>query len=302
MSSAQVKPAVPALSRPNPWRRFLLFLETIKFEHSVFALPFAVAAAFTVSGGWPAWGAFSWIVLAMISMRTFGMGANRLIDAEIDGRNPRTASRPTATGVVSRMQLIGYMLISGVVFIAATSQLDRMAWPLAPVPLAVMIGYPYLKRFTWLAHLGMGSVYLIVPPAVAIAMTGTLPAWSIVMGFGGMFWVAGFDVLYATADRDVDSRQGLHSIPQRFGLPAAIRTARVFHLTAAVLLISAGAIVGAGALYYVGAVAAAALLAYENSLVSANDLSRLNMAFFTMNGVIAVVFGLFAAADAVVSS
>lgn len=298
MSSAQVKPVVAA----NPWQRFLLFLETIKFEHSVFALPFAVAAAFLVSGGWPAWGAFGWIVLAMISMRTFGMGANRLIDAEIDARNPRTASRPTATGVVSRMQLIGYMLVSAGIFIAATSQLDRMAWALAPIPLAVMIGYPYLKRFTWLAHLGMGSVYLIVPPAVAIAMTGTLPAWSIVMGFGGMFWVAGFDVLYATADRDVDSRQGLHSIPQQFGLPTAIRTARLFHLAAAVLLVSAGVVIGAGALYYIGAAAAAALLAYENSLVSANDLSRLNMAFFTMNGVIAVVFGVFAAADSVVFS
>ena len=298
MSNAHAEPAIAV----NPWRRFLLFLETIKFEHSVFALPFAVAAAFLVSDGWPAWGAFGWIVLAMVSMRTFGMGANRLIDAEIDARNPRTASRPTATGVVSRLQLIGYMAVSGAIFIAATSQLDRMAWPLAPIPPAVMIGYPYLKRFTWLAHLGMGSVYLIVPPAVAIAMTGTLPAWSIVMGFGGMFWVAGFDVLYATADREIDMDQGLHSIPQRFGIPVAIRTARLFHFAAAALLLSTGVVIGAGALYYVGAVGAAALLAYENSLVSANDLSRLNMAFFTMNGVIAVVFGLFAAVDAVVFS
>ncbi len=284
----------------SPLQRLVLFLETIKFEHSIFALPFAVAAAFVVYDGWPAWGAFGWIVLAMISMRTFGMGANRLIDAEIDRRNPRTASRPTATGVVSRTQLIGYMLVSGAIFIGATSQLDRMAWPLAPIPLAVMIGYPYMKRFTWLAHIGMGSVYLIVPPAVAIAMTGALPAWAIIMGFGGMFWVAGFDVLYATADRDVDMAQGLHSIPQQFGLPAAIMTARAFHLIAAVLLFVAGVVAGVGALYYVGAAAATALLAYENSLVSAKDLSKLNMAFFTMNGVIAVVFGAFAATDAVV--
>ncbi|MDA1297967.1 MAG: putative 4-hydroxybenzoate polyprenyltransferase [Chloroflexi bacterium] len=302
MSRAQAEHATASMAAPGPVRRFRLFLETIKFEHSVFALPFAVAAAFTVSGGWPDWGSFGWVVLAMVSMRTFGMAANRLIDAEIDARNPRTASRPTATGVVSRLQLIGYMLVFGVIFIATTSQLDRMAWPLAPVPLAVMIVYPYLKRLTWLAHLGMGSVYLIVPPAVAIAMTGTLPAWSIVMGFAGMFWVAGFDVLYATADREVDRAQGLHSIPQRFGIPAAINTARLFHLTAAALLITAGAIAGAGALYYVGAGAAAVLLAYENSLVSANNLSRLNMAFFTMNGIIALVFGLFAAADSVVFS
>ncbi len=296
MSSAQTGPAQPV----SPLRRFLLFLETIKFEHSIFALPFAVAAAFMVSAGWPDWGGFGWIVLAMISMRTFGMAANRQIDAGIDARNPRTASRPTATGVVSRFQLSAYMMVSGGVFVISTFQLDSMAWPLAPIPLAVMIGYPYLKRFTWLAHFGMGVVYLIVPPAVSIALTGTLPAWAIIMGFAGMFWVAGFDVLYATADRKVDMEQGLHSIPQRFGLAAAINTTRLLHLSAAVLLFVAGGVIGAGALYYAGAAAATALLAYENSLVSARDLSRLNMAFFTMNGAIAVVFGVFAAADAVV--
>jgi 4-hydroxybenzoate polyprenyltransferase len=288
------------MTSPTPWRRFLLFLETIKFEHSVFALPFAVSSAFLISGGWPDWVKFTWVIVAMISMRTFGMAANRQIDAQIDTRNPRTASRPTATGIVSKFQLSAYMMVAGGIFVIATFQLDRMAWPLAPIPLAVMIGYPYLKRFTWFAHLGMGSVYLIVPPAVAIAMTGTLPAWSIVMGFAGMFWVAGFDVLYATADREVDIAQGLHSIPQQFGIAFAINTTRVFHLTAALLLVASGIIYGSGALYFVGAAAAAALLAYENSLVSARDLSKLNMAFFTMNGVIAVIFGTFAAADSVV--
>lgn len=286
----------------TPFQRFRMFLETIKFEHSIFALPFAVAAAFMVSGGWPDWGSFGWIVLAMISMRTFGMAANRQIDATIDAKNPRTASRPTATGVVSRFQLSAYMMVSGGIFIISTFQLDSMAWPLAPIPLAVMIVYPYLKRFTWLAHFGMGSVYLIVPPAVTIAMTGTLPAWSIALGFAGMLWVSGFDVLYATADHEVDIEQGLHSIPQRFGIPFAINTTRVLHLVAAVLLFEVGALIGANVLYFVGAGAATALLAYENSLVSAKDLSRLNMAFFTMNGVIAVVFGTFAAADAVVFS
>lgn len=281
------------------WQRFLLFLETIKFEHSIFALPFAVAAAFIVTDGNPNWGSFAWILVAMVSMRTFGMGANRLIDAEIDARNPRTASRPTANGVISKLEVVGYMLVSGAIFGVATSQLDPMAWPLAPIPLAVMIAYPYLKRFTWLAHLGMGSVYLIVPPAVAIAMTGSLPAWSIVMGFGGMFWVAGFDVLYATADRDVDISQGLHSIPQQFGVAVSIWVARLFHLIAVILLVAAGIVFGGGVLYFIGAGAAAGLLAYENSLVSKDDLSKLNMAFFTMNGVIAVVFGMFASVDSV---
>ncbi len=296
MSSAEIDRA----AKVSPVRRFVLFLETIKFEHSIFALPFAVSAAFMVSGGWPHWDAFGWVILAMVSMRTFGMAANRLIDAEIDARNPRTASRPTATGVVSKTQLSGYLLVSGAIFVGATSQLNSMAWPLAPIPLAVMIGYPYMKRFTWLAHFGMGSVYLIVPPAVAIAMTGELPAWSIVLGFAGMLWVAGFDVLYATADREVDSQQGLHSIPQQFGIATSIYTTRALHLTAAVLLFVAGAVLEVGVIYYIGAAAAALLLAYENSLVSPRDLSRLNMAFFTMNGVIAVVYGTFAAVDAVV--
>ena len=291
---------VRATERHSPIQRFLLFLETIKFEHSVFALPFAVAAAFMVSGGWPAWDGFAWVIVAMISMRTFGMAANRLIDAEIDARNPRTASRALPAGKISRAEVIAYMLVSGGIFVLGASQLHSMAWPLAPVPLAVMIGYPYLKRFSWLAHLGMGSVYLIVPPAVAIALTGTLPAWSIVLGFAAMLWVAGFDVLYATADYRVDTEQGLRSIPQRFGIPAAINSARLFHLAAAVLLFVAGAMLGGGVFYFVGASLATALLIYENSLVSRDDLSKLNMAFFTMNGVIAVVFGFFASLSAVV--
>ena len=141
-------------SRVSPLQRARLFLETIKFEHSVFALPFAVLSAFIISQGWPNWADFGWVVLAMVSMRTFGMGANRLIDAGIDARNPRTASRPTATGVVSRTEVAAFMLVSGALFGLATSQLDPLAWPLAPIPLAVMVVYPYLKRFTWLAHFG----------------------------------------------------------------------------------------------------------------------------------------------------
>lgn len=283
----------------NAWLRLRLFLVTIKVEHSIFALPFAVATAFIVTGGRPGWVDFTWVLVAMVSMRTFGMGANRLIDAAIDARNPRTMSRPTATGAVSRRELVAYMVFSAAVFGFATSQLNPAAWPLAPIPLAVMIGYPYLKRVTWLAHVGVGSIYLMVPPAVAIAMTGALPAWSVVLGFAAMLWVAGFDILYATADVEVDREQGLHSIPERYGIGAAINVTRVFHLGATALLFVTGGLVHAGPLYYVGSALAAALLLYENSLVSRDDLSRLNVAFFTMNGVIAAVFGLFAVLDAV---
>ncbi|MDA1279785.1 MAG: putative 4-hydroxybenzoate polyprenyltransferase [Chloroflexi bacterium] len=275
------------------WRRLSIFLEAIKFEHSVFALPFAILAAFVSSHGWPNWTGLAWVVVAMIGMRTFGMAANRLIDAEIDAHNPRTASRAIPAGSISRRAMTGYMLVAGGVFAAATSQLDPVAWPLAPIPLAVMIGYPYLKRFTWLAHFGMGAVYLIVPPAVALALTGDMPFEFVLIGLGSMVWVAGFDVLYATADFHIDREQGLHSIPARFGIRPALVISRALHIVALALLSSAGVVIGAGMLYFIGVAAAGALLAYEQSLVSSNDLSKLNMAFFTMNGVIALVFGTF---------
>ncbi|MEX0762522.1 MAG: UbiA-like polyprenyltransferase [Dehalococcoidia bacterium] len=280
------------------WQRFVLFLDTIKFEHSVFALPFAVLTTFMVTTGVPSLGTLSWIIVAMVGMRTFGMGANRLIDAEIDARNPRTSSRALPAGRISKREVWLYMLVSGAAFGLAVSQLDPLAWILSPIPVLVMIGYPYLKRFTWVAHLGLGTVYLIVPPAVWIAMTGELPAGIIILGIGAMLWVTGFDVLYGTADYDVDRAQGLHSIPSRFGIARALMIARLFHAISVGCLAAAGALLGAGPLYFIGVAIAGALLAYENSLVSAKDLSRLNMAFFTMNGVIALVFGVFASLDA----
>ena len=280
-------------SRIPGWQRLALFLEAIKFEHSVFALPFAVLAAFLSANGTPEWLALWWVLVAMVGMRTFGMSANRLIDAEIDARNPRTATRAIPAGTISRRAMLSYMLVAGLVFIAATSQLDPITWALAPIPLAVMIGYPYLKRFTWLAHFGMGAVYLIVPPAISLALTGTMPLGFVIIGAGSMAWVAGFDVLYATADYEVDRKQGLHSIPARFGIPASLIISRVLHASAVILLAIAGVVLEASMFYSIGVVAAAVLLAYEQSLVSSDDLSKLNMAFFTMNGVIAVVFGAF---------
>ncbi|NQW19837.1 MAG: UbiA family prenyltransferase, partial [Chloroflexi bacterium] len=226
-------------------------------------------------------------------MRTFGMSANRLIDAEIDGRNTRTAIRAIPAGAISGQSMVGYMAVAGLIFIGATSQLDPVTWALAPIPLAVMIGYPYLKRFTWLVHFGMGAVYLIVPPAVSLALTGTLPVGFVIIGIGSMAWVAGFDVLYATADFKVDREQGLHSIPARFGIPTALIVSRLLHVVAVLFLALAGLVLEASGFYSFGVLVAAVLLAYEQSLVSSADLSKLNMAFFTMNGVIAVVFGIF---------
>ncbi|MCZ6538959.1 MAG: putative 4-hydroxybenzoate polyprenyltransferase [Chloroflexi bacterium] len=275
------------------WRRLTVFLDSIKFQHSVFALPFAILAAFISSSGWPELAGLTWVLVAMVGMRTFGMAANRLIDAEIDARNPRTATRAIPAGAIGRRAMAGYMLVAGLIFAIATSQLDPVTWLLAPIPLAVMVGYPYLKRFTWLAHFGMGAVYLMVPPAVSLALTGSMPFGFVLIGLGAMAWVAGFDVLYATADFKVDREQGLHSVPARFGIGAALVFSRVTHVAAVALLGIAGMVLGAGVLFFAGVAAAAVLLAYEQSLVSADDLSKLNVAFFTMNGVIALVFGLF---------
>ncbi|MCS5642369.1 MAG: putative 4-hydroxybenzoate polyprenyltransferase [Dehalococcoidia bacterium] len=275
------------------WRRVGVFLEAIKFEHSVFALPFAILAAFISAGGWPDLTRFFWVIIAMVSMRTFGMSANRLIDGEIDSRNPRTAMRAIPTGEISRLAMYGYMSVAGLIFAAVISQLHPITWLLSPIPLAVMVGYPYLKRFTWLSHFGMGAVYLIVPPAVSLALTGTMPLGFVLIGIGSMAWVVGFDVLYATADFEVDRDQGLHSIPARFGIPVALIASKGLHLLAVLLLLIAGLVLGSNWLYFVGVVLVALLLAYEQSLVSSDDLSKLNLAFFTMNGVIAIVFGIF---------
>ena len=275
------------------WRRVGVFLEAIKFEHSVFALPFAFLAAFISAGGWPDLTRFFWVIIAMVSMRTFGMSANRLIDGEIDSRNPRTAMRAIPTGEISRLAMYGYMSVAGLIFAAVISQLHPITWLLAPIPLAVVVGYPYLKRFTWLSHFGMGAVYLIVPPAVSLALTGTMPLGFVLIGISSMAWVVGFDVLYATADFEVDRDQGLHSIPARFGIPVALIASKGLHSLAVLLLLIAGLVLGSNWLYFVGVILVALLLAYEQSLVSSDDLSKLNLAFFTMNGVIAIVFGIF---------
>jgi 4-hydroxybenzoate polyprenyltransferase len=288
-------------SPTSAWRRILLFSETIKFEHSVFALPFAAATAFLVADGLPDWNPLVWLAVAMVGARTFGMGANRVIDAKIDARNPRTASRAIPAGLISSRQVWIYMGIALAAFLLAVSQLDRLAWYLSPIVIAVLVFYPYTKRFTWLAHLALGAVYIIIPPATWVALTGELNWGVTLLGIGAMFWVAGFDIIYATADIEIDRAQGLNSIPSRFGIRAALWISRSFHLVTVISLVIAGMLLDVHALYYVGAGAAALLLTYEQRLISPDDLSRLGAAFFTMNGVIAVVFAGFVIAGTLVN-
>jgi 4-hydroxybenzoate polyprenyltransferase len=294
---ASATPQAPA----SAWGRILLFSETIKFEHSVFALPFAAATAFLVADGLPDWNPLFWLIVAMVGARTFGMGANRVIDAQIDGRNPRTASRAIPAGLISSRQVWVYMGVALAAFLLAVSQLDRLAWYLSPIVIAVLMFYPYTKRFTWLAHLALGAVYIMIPPATWVALTGELN-WGVTwLGIGAMFWVAGFDIIYATADIEIDRAQGLNSIPSRFGIRTALWISRSFHMMTVIALVIAGALLEVHVLYYVGAGAAALLLTYEQRLISPTDLSRLGAAFFTMNGVIAVVFVGFVIAGTLVN-
>ena len=281
----------------SPLRRLLIFLDTIKFEHSIFALPFAVAAAFMVADGWPDWIQFGWVIVAMVTLRTFAMAANRLVDAEIDRRNPRTADRALAKGIIGKPEVIVYMAVSAIVFVVAAWQLDPLALRLSPIPILVAFFYPYLKRFTWLAHFGIGAVYVIVPPAVSIAMTGTMPMEYVLLGIAALFWVSGFDVLYAIADIDFDRANRLHSIPARFGISRSLTIARVLHAVTLAFLGLMVVVADSSLIAALGIVAVGALLAYEHSLVKENDLSKLNMAFFTMNGIIAVVFAAFIVLD-----
>ena len=281
----------------NPLRRLQIFLDTIKFEHSIFALPFAVAAAFMVAGGWPNWVQFGWVIVAMVTLRTFAMAANRLVDAAIDRRNPRTADRALATGIIGKPEVIGYMAVSAVIFVVAAWQLDPLALLLSPIPIVAAFTYPYLKRFTWLAHFGIGAVYVIVPPAVSIAMTGTMPAEFVLLGVAALFWVSGFDVMYAIADIEFDRANGLHSVPARYGISRSLVIAKALHLVTLVFLVLSVLAGGSGFLAAFGIVVVTALFAYEHSLVKEDDLSKLNMAFFTMNGIIAVVFAVFVVLD-----
>ena len=276
----------------KPLRRLKIFLETIKFEHSIFALPFAIAAAFMVADDWPDGILFMWVIIAMVSLRTFAMAANRLVDAEIDRLNPRTADRALPKGIISRRDVILYMTVSAIVFVVAAWRLDPLALALAPIPIVVAFFYPYLKRFTWLAHFGIGAVYVIVPPAVAIAMTGTMPLEYVILGIAALFWVSGFDVLYAIADIDFDRANGLHSIPARFGIKTSIIIARTLHVITAIILGLSILVAGVGVIAWIGFALVCLLLVYEHSLVKTDDLSQLDIAFFTMNGIIAMVFAM----------
>jgi 4-hydroxybenzoate polyprenyltransferase len=273
------------------------FASLVKIEHTVFALPFAYIGAFLAVDGVPSTHDLVWVTAAMVGARSLAMSLNRMIDAEIDARNPRTAARELPAGLLSRAQVVVFCAAALALYLVAVFQLDPVVRWLWPIPLAGFVVYPYLKRWTWLCHLWLGAVDGLAPVGAWAAVTGRFPWESWVLGGAVAFWVAGFDAFYSLFDLEVDRAQRLHSVATRFGTRGAFAAARAFHALTVVLLAVAGAGLAVGFWYWVGAGAVALLLAYEHSLVRPDDLRRLNAAFFTVNGVIAVLFLAFVVAD-----
>lgn len=284
------------------WRRLRLTLEMIKFEHSIFALPFALTGAllawrdanFAIDQ--PLW-RFAWIVLAMVSARSAAMTFNRLLDAQIDARNPRTAARALPAGLLSTRFAWGFTVISSVVFLWAARELGPLCFALAPVALGIVFFYSFAKRFTSLSHLILGLCLGIAPSAAWIAVRGSLDGRIVWLTAAVMFWTAGFDVIYACQDFEFDGREGLFSIPRRFGLANALFIARGLHLAMVFCLAMLVISFHLGLLSLIGIAVVVALLIYEHGLVKPNDFSRVNAAFFTVNGYVSLLFFVFWATD-----
>jgi 4-hydroxybenzoate polyprenyltransferase len=294
-----------------------MLLELVKFEHSIFALPYAyigalygAAAVGSPGNAWvgeasagngtpfPTWAALLWITVAMVGARAVAFVLNRALDKEIDARNPRTAGRAVPSGLISAWELWIFALVMLALYLVAVFQLAPITHWLWPIPLVAFLVYPYTKRFTPLCHYWLGMCLGLAPVGGWAAVTNSVadPApW--VFGLAVLFWTAGFDIIYATQDTLSDRSEGIHSMPADYGVESSLRQARMLHVATAGLLVAAGALAGAGWPYYAGVIIAAALLAYENLIISPEDLSRVNAAFFTTNGFIAVVVFLGALVD-----
>jgi len=269
------------------------FASLVKFEHTVFALPFAYVGAFLALDGYPGTANLIWLTLAMIGARTLAMALNRLVDAELDARNPRTASREIPAGILSRAQVWALCAAALALYLVAAFQLEPIVRWLWPIPVAMFVIYPYLKRVTWLCHLWLGACTGLAPLGAWLAVTGSAPweAWALFAAQG--LWVAGFDLFYSLFDLAHDRAAGLRSWATRFGERGVFTGARLCHIAAVLLLAAVGIGLGSDVFYWLGVLAVAGLLVYEHTLVRPGDLRRLDAAFFTVNGVISVVFFVF---------
>jgi len=279
------------------FRNLRVTLEMIKWEHSIFALPFALCGALLAARGLPTANQLIWIIVAMITARSAAMAFNRLADVSTDAANPRTKMRALPSGTLTPAFVTIFVIASCLAFVFSAWRLNRVAFALSPVALAIVLLYSYTKRFTRWSHLVLGFALGIAPAAAWIAIKGSLDPRILLLTAAVTFWVAGFDVLYSCQDYNFDSRSGLHSIPRYCGIAKSLWIARSLHAAMLLLLVSLVIAFGLGTLAIVGVAAVALLLFYEHTLVRADDLSKLNAAFFTMNGVISVVFFAFVAGD-----
>ena len=274
---------------PKASRKLAHLAEAIKFEHTVFALPFAYIAMVLAAHGWPGAWTVLWVTAAMVGGRTCAMATNRVVDRVIDARNPRTAGRHLPRGILGAGEMKLLAAAGAVLMFVAAAMLNTLCLMLSPLALLFLIGYSYTKRFTWSSHWILGFTDGIAAAGGWIAVTGRFDAPALVLWFALTVWIAGFDLIYACQDVEFDRANGLHSIPARFGIPAALWVARINHLLTAAALALLGVLTALGAFFWIGWLIVVGLLIYEHSLVSPRDLSKLDMAFFNVNGYIAVV-------------
>ena len=272
-------------------------LSFVRFTHTVFALPFALAGAFLARMEIPAISRLGWILLVMAGARSLAMALNRLIDVEIDARNPRTAMRELPSGRLTPTQVAWFCAVSLAALILAVSQLPRITWYLCPVPVVLFVLYPYAKRVTWACHLLLGITIGIAPVGGWLAVTGEFAVAPLLLWGAVATWIAGFDIIYALLDEDFDRAQGVQSVPARFGRVGALRITRALHVATSAFLVVAGIAAGAGAVYFAGVAVCAVVLIYENVVVTDGSPDRIKVAFGVANGVLAVVFFAFVLAE-----
>jgi len=275
-----------------------LFFGAIRFQESVFALPFAYTGMVLAADGWPAWSTFAWTTVAMVGARTLGMAANRIIDRHIDAKNPRTKARHLPAGKLKTWDMLALSAVALGVFLFAASQLNGFALALAPVAAAYLVAYPYTKRLTWLANLLLGWALAIAPSAAWIGVRGSLSWEPVLLSLAVALWAGSFDILYHTPDFEFQRKEGLHSVAERFGVRGAFWWARTMDVLAAAALLALGLWMGLAWPYYIGLAVAVAALAYKHTLVSPNDLSRMGIAFFRINAYVSTA--IFAATLAAV--
>jgi len=276
------------------------FASLVRFQHTVFALPFALAGALMAHQSWPPLSTLGWILLAMVGARSLAMALNRVIDAEIDAKNPRTAGRDLPSGRLTHAQVTVFCAISLALLLVAVSQLPPLTWFLWPIPVAGFVLYPYTKRFTWLCHLVLGVVIGLAPLGAWIAVTGHFAVAPMFLFLAVATWMFGFDVIYALMDVDFDRQHGIQSVPARFGAAKALWVTRIMHTLAVICLVVAGVLAGSGAIYFVGVAICAAVLVVENIVVAPDDRGRIQAAFGTANGVLALVYIAFVILDVTV--